>query len=208
MRAGEELVASFDCPACGWWCSERIDPYVVAVPPERVRCIRCGTIFLIDRSGARPLPDGPGGPLAQAAAVGEPTPAPSRPGGTGANVERMAAVSGPAPAELDLESLIPAEYVSPYVDGLPGHARGNAASTRTAVDLLPACSDLQRRVFGMIRAASPAGITVDELATALRMYRGTVAPRVTELIELGLVADSGKQRQTPRGKPSTVWVAR
>lgn len=59
-----------------------------------------------------------------------------------------------------------------------------------------------------IRAAGIAGLTVDELhGRHLEADRGTLARRVTDLRQAGLVVDSGRRRLTRRGLPAIVWTA-
>ncbi len=66
--------------------------------------------------------------------------------------------------------------------------------------------DLERRVLGAHRSAYPTGLTDDELAAVLTVYRYTAAPRRKWLVEAGLIEDSGTTRPSPRNRPSAVWV--
>lgn len=62
------------------------------------------------------------------------------------------------------------------------------------------------QVLLAIAAAGSNGLTDDELVTHLRIGPNTVRPRRGELVEAGLVIDSGVRRASQSGNPATVWI--
>ena len=66
---------------------------------------------------------------------------------------------------------------------------------------------LRTRVLGYIVARDKHGATDIEIQTALRMEGSTQRPRRVELLDAGLIKDSGTTRKTPSGRSAVVWVA-
>ena len=50
------------------------------------------------------------------------------------------------------------------------------------------------------------GLTDDEIGATLELGGNSVRPRRRELVERGLVADSGDRRKTATGRRAIVWV--
>lgn len=67
--------------------------------------------------------------------------------------------------------------------------------------------DLRARVLAFIVGQGPHGATDDEGEAALGIKPQTYTPRRGELVALGLVVDSGRQRATASGRPAAVWIA-
>jgi hypothetical protein len=76
-----------------------------------------------------------------------------------------------------------------------------------AEKVAPHLGRLQRLVFEAVKAAGSAGLTTDELAIHLRVDRGSVQPRTSELRLMGLIHDGGDRRKNASGVRAIVWVA-
>lgn len=64
---------------------------------------------------------------------------------------------------------------------------------------------IKRAVLNLLRDR-PLGLSDDQIATELKEWLYTVAPRRKWLVDAGLVADSGRRVAGPRGRPVTVWM--
>ena len=64
---------------------------------------------------------------------------------------------------------------------------------------------LRAKIYYYLKAYGPK--TNEELAEDLRVKYITVTPRISELVELKLVIDSGQRRPTSSGRPAIVWKA-
>jgi hypothetical protein len=76
-----------------------------------------------------------------------------------------------------------------------------------AADITASLGRMQALVLGAVISAGPHGVTTNEAATELRMDRGTVQPRTSELRHFGLIQDSGQRRLNANGKKAIVWIA-
>lgn len=66
----------------------------------------------------------------------------------------------------------------------------------------------QGRVLGVIRSSGEVGATLFELCAFLNLPVNSVSGRVTELVMMGKVKDSGKRKRNPAsGVNGVVWVA-
>lgn len=88
----------------------------------------------------------------------------------------------------------------------PGH-RGIDTSAAAAASLASSLSYLQGKVFRAILEAGTRGLTTNELAEHLRIDRGSVQPRTSELRAKGRIRDSRQRRMNANGKKAIVWVA-
>lgn len=88
---------------------------------------------------------------------------------------------------------------------VPGH-RGIDTSAAAAASLASSLSYLQAKVFRAIAEAGTRGLTTNELADALRIDRGSVQPRTSELRAKGRIRDSRQRRLNANGKKAIVWV--
>jgi hypothetical protein len=89
-------------------------------------------------------------------------------------------------------------------------ARRNApqGTSDTAARCISACAGtLRSKVLGWIISRGEHGGTDDEGEAALGIRCQTWTPRRRELVQLGLVVDSGRRRPTASGRPAAVWVA-
>jgi DNA-binding MarR family transcriptional regulator len=92
-----------------------------------------------------------------------------------------------------------------YPDG-PGH-RGVDTCIAAADAIASSLGRLQRVVLNAIRSTGIHGATTNELADRLKIDRGSVQPRTSELRRQGLIIDSGRRRPNANGKSAIVWLA-
>jgi hypothetical protein len=86
-------------------------------------------------------------------------------------------------------------------------ARGSVTSAQAADSLGPATLNaLQRRVLALL-AATPDGLTDEEMQRLLGMNPSTQRPRRIELARRGLVVEAGTRR-TASGRMAAVWRVR
>jgi predicted ArsR family transcriptional regulator len=85
---------------------------------------------------------------------------------------------------------------------------GAAPRVAGAVRIVPATSGrserLRRLVLGAL-AATPRGLTADEIAAALDESVLAVRPRVSELFHAGLIEKTGERRPNASGLCAHVW---
>jgi len=95
---------------------------------------------------------------------------------------------------------------SPYPN--EPHGRGTGSSVRAAIEIAPIARTVRAKVERELIALGAYGGTAEELSSRLRYPRVTVQPRVSELVAIGRVRNSGKRRRNPSsGKSAAVWVA-
>jgi predicted transcriptional regulator len=70
----------------------------------------------------------------------------------------------------------------------------------------PNLSDLQLKVFDLIRLAGWDGKTTDELEAALGLSHQSVSARVHELMKAGLIERRGARRRTRQGRMAFIFV--
>jgi hypothetical protein len=81
---------------------------------------------------------------------------------------------------------------------------GSATSAQAADSLTPATlNNMQRRVLELL-AATPEGLTDEEMQRRLRMNPSTQRPRRIELMRRGLVVEAGT-RKAMSGRYATAW---
>jgi transcription initiation factor IIE alpha subunit len=82
---------------------------------------------------------------------------------------------------------------------------GSVTSAQAADSLTPATlNNMQRRVLELL-AATPEGLTDEEMQRKLGMNPSTQRPRRIELMRRGLVAEAGTRRTTS-GRMAVVWM--
>jgi hypothetical protein len=85
---------------------------------------------------------------------------------------------------------------------------GQSATSRVAaVEAVPLTGSKRADVYALIRSQKDYGATDEEIQTYLDMNPSTQRPRRVELVDAGLIRDSGTTRQTRSGRPAVVWVA-
>lgn len=77
-------------------------------------------------------------------------------------------------------------------------------SLAAATKALGRSAGWRRRVFDLIAASD--GVTDEEIADQLGMNPSTERPRRVELVQAGLIRDSGRRRRTVSGTDAAVWV--
>ncbi len=73
--------------------------------------------------------------------------------------------------------------------------------------IAPVAATLRAEVLAAIQAAGADGLTDEEVQTRLSLGGSTARPRRIELVESGLVTNSGRTRPTASGRQAVVWVA-
>jgi hypothetical protein len=87
--------------------------------------------------------------------------------------------------------------------GFVSHAHPDT-SHAAAADVMPRTGTQRWRVYNFIVRKGDAGATDDEIQRALCMNGNTQRPRRVELVDAGLIVDSG-QRRVVRGRLMIVW---
>ena len=64
----------------------------------------------------------------------------------------------------------------------------------------------QQRVLECLQQAGDAGLTDEEIQTALNLSGNSERPRRAKLVELGLVRNTGLMRKTNSGHTAVVWI--
>ncbi len=82
-----------------------------------------------------------------------------------------------------------------------------ATSKLAAQSMRPLAGAQQQRVLECLQQAGAAGLTDEEIQTALNLSGNSERPRRSRLVELGQVEDSHNMRMNRSGRPATVWIA-
>jgi len=88
----------------------------------------------------------------------------------------------------------------------PPCQHGSPTSVAAAEAIRPHLGAAQKVVLDFIRSKGEHGATDEEIADGLCMSPSTSRPRRIELVAKGLVADSGKTRETKALRHAVVWV--
>lgn len=89
----------------------------------------------------------------------------------------------------------------------PARRNAPAGTSSVAADRIAGYAAKQRAdVLAVIVKAGAFGATDAEIESATGIRAQSVSPRRGELRALGLIVDSGKRRNTPRGRPAAVWM--
>lgn len=94
----------------------------------------------------------------------------------------------------------------PELFDFPPFQRHSETSKAAALAIAPRLNALQQRVLAKIKAAGTFGATDEELQGWLNLNPSTERPRRIELVEKGLVVDSGTTRKTRSGRLAVVWM--
>jgi hypothetical protein len=78
-------------------------------------------------------------------------------------------------------------------------------SIAAAEEIQADAATLRVHVHAYIKAMGEHGCTDEEGITALEMNPSTYRPRRVELVQRGLIVDSGKVRKTVSGRNAVVW---
>lgn len=101
---------------------------------------------------------------------------------------------------MDLLDLMAKPY--PSSPGYKDHDTSRAAAAMIA----PCQKTLQRQCLEAIRNA-PDGLTADETAALLGKPIWSIRPRLSELVRLGEIHDSGARRENASGARAKVWIS-
>lgn len=80
-------------------------------------------------------------------------------------------------------------------------------SSAAADEIAHDVSRLRRLVLDFLLAIGPDGATDEEMQSGIPMAPNTQRPRRIELVNQGLVKDSGQKRRTNSGRFAVVWIA-
>lgn len=89
---------------------------------------------------------------------------------------------------------------------LPPYQSHSDTSLEAAVMIEPRADTLRRVVFDFIKSRGDRGATDEEVQMSLAMNTSTQRPRRVELVEGGLVRDSGHRRLTRARRKAVVWI--
>ncbi|MBX3405061.1 MAG: hypothetical protein KF699_16745 [Phycisphaeraceae bacterium] len=90
---------------------------------------------------------------------------------------------------------------------LAHHNAPMGTSEVAARRIAPHAAQQRADVLAVIVRAGAFGATDAEIEAATGIRAQSVSPRRGELRTLGLIVDSGRRRDTPRGRPAAVWIA-
>ena len=91
-------------------------------------------------------------------------------------------------------------------DSPPPAQRHSITSRDAAAKIEPNAKTLRAAVLQFLRGTDSYGATDEEIQRALDMNPSTERPRRIELVDAGLVRDSGSTRSTCSGRRAVVWV--
>lgn len=85
---------------------------------------------------------------------------------------------------------------------------GGAATSRDAFAKTPDKVRMAQRlaIVKAIEATGAAGMTCDEVETALSLPHQTASARISEMLHQDVIRDTGRQRKTRRGRGARVYV--
>ena len=96
-------------------------------------------------------------------------------------------------------------YPKELYGGMAPHC-GVSTSKEAAAKVTPRANKARGRVFEYISLSGMYGRTCDEVEIELSVYHPTASARIRELVLLGYLKDSGRERTTSRGCQAKVWV--
>jgi hypothetical protein len=88
----------------------------------------------------------------------------------------------------------------------PPAQQHSETSVAAAEAIKPDVGRLRQLVLDAIRRAGDDGLTDEEMLAAVQLAPSTGRPRRIELVQRGLVRDSGRTRKTASGRSAAVWV--
>ena len=84
--------------------------------------------------------------------------------------------------------------------------RHSETSRRAAIGIHSTKETLRQMVMVALEARGETGATDDELQEELHLDGSTQRPRRIDLMNHGMVRDSGRKRPTRKGRLATVWI--
>lgn len=105
-----------------------------------------------------------------------------------------------------------ATYTTPIQAALdfsarPRYVRTSETSRAAQASAQPKAGTKRALVLAFIRGRGADGATDEEIQRDLPMGPNTERPRRVELVDAGLIRDSGRRRETLGGAMAVVWVA-
>lgn len=101
------------------------------------------------------------------------------------------------------------DWVHPLPPSPKSHHNAPEGTSDVAAASIGKHAEIQRAaVLEAIVQSGPNGVTDAEIETITYLRAQSVSPRRGELVTIGEVVDSGRRRNTPRGRPAAVWVAK
>lgn len=91
-------------------------------------------------------------------------------------------------------------------DSLP-YVVGSDTSKEAAASMTGSAQVVRVRVFKHIKSQGVRGSTDNEIEHALGLRHQSASARRRELVQRGMVYDSGQRRRTDSGRKAAVWVA-
>lgn len=82
----------------------------------------------------------------------------------------------------------------------------HSPTSRAAAESVENPATLRAKVLAYLQSRKD-GATDEEIGAALHMAGNTARPRRIELVQRGLVRDSGRKRATASGRSATAWEA-
>ena len=87
------------------------------------------------------------------------------------------------------------------------YQKNSRTSYEASLAILDSANTLRASVYRAIKTADKEGATDEELQFRLQMNPSTQRPRRVELVEMGVVKDSGMTRKTASNRNAVVWIA-
>jgi len=97
-------------------------------------------------------------------------------------------------------------FLSPGYPTTPGWKKRDT-SIEAAVSIAARAPKLRDRVLATIKASGHHGLTADQVAARLGISILSARPRLSELVDLKLIRDTGHRRRNDSGKNAIVWQA-
>lgn len=94
------------------------------------------------------------------------------------------------------------DHSPPYPESPGAKREGPAAEAARSLDRAH-IAELQQDILRVIDQNG--ALTTDGVAALLQVDRYRVRPRMSELVAMGLLEDSGKRGQNVSGRPATLW---
>jgi hypothetical protein len=90
----------------------------------------------------------------------------------------------------------------------PPFARGSDTSEAAAESMKGLTGEQRARVYAYVLGQGPAGATSDEAQVALGMLAQSCTARIYELVNNGMLLDTGRRRRTRTGRMARVLIAK
>jgi hypothetical protein len=91
---------------------------------------------------------------------------------------------------------------------IPAPHSGSDTSRGAALSIEPNAGTLRRKVLDRLKAVWPYGMTDEQMQDELYIAQNTQRPRRRELVQAGLVYDSGRRSLTRSGRSAIIWIAK